>query len=588
VTGVVVGVVVVGEPMNNPQVILFSGTSHDIYWYNRTCGPYKLATYLRQHGFTVQVIPNCTALTRSGYQQVFRKYASPNLLWIGFTTNWLSGRRDDNYYEAWWNSNQLLIDAPLSGWYFTDHDDRDTVYKCIYDEKMFDDIWQTARSYSPTCQLLFGGSQLNRNEYFVPKHLHPRAAYIKNNAESAVLEITRRLKNYNEDKQSDKSGQRIRLQPSEQAQAKIMRKYRKLNSPVAEELPVNIVINNAPAGLEEVNLQYLFNNLPSNDYYDYNNFKKSFIEYQDTDYVNTNEWLPIEIARGCAFKCKFCNYDMKGVTNNYVDANYLREKIIELYETYGTTKFVIMDDLYNDNYDKVRDLHENCWSKLPFKPELAGYLRLDLLWHHPEQAEMLRADGWRACSVGIETLHDQAGKRVGKGLGKKRIFETLEMLKEIWQDEVLIHAFFIAGLPNEPLSSLEETFEWTKSTDLIHAVIWHWLELENIDIMPTTVDKISIIGKDHKKYGYTFVNNTSWVNNTGISLEQAKEFNQRANTAKMNTYFTLYADMRALGMSHEEIMTANKNVDYKKYLYWENNSKQPASKDRLLKIISNV
>ena len=270
-----------------------------------------------------------------------------------------------------------------------------------------------------------------------------------------------------------------------------------------------------------------------------------------------------------------------------VDANLLRENLIKQYEQFGTTKFVIMDDLYNDNYDKVRDLHENCWSKLPFKPELAGYLRLDLLWRHPEQAEMLRADGWRACSVGIETLHDKAGKSVGKGLGKKRILETLEMLKEVWQDEVLIHAFFIAGLPHEPIESLEETYKWTQSTDLIHAVIWHWLELENIQTMPKVVDKISIIGKDHKKYGYTFLNNSDWVSNNGVTLDQAKEFNRRANTAKMNTYFTLYADMRALGMSHNEIMTANKNVDFMSYVNWENNIKQPASRDRLLKIITN-
>lgn len=517
------------ELMNKPHVILFAGTAHDIYWYNRTCGPYKLATYLRQHGFCVQVIPNCTALTRDGYLQVFKKYASEHLLWIGFTTNWLSGVRDQHYYDAWWTSNQLLIDAPINSWYYTDHDERQKIYGCIYTTEMFDDIWATAKSYNSQCHLLFGGSQLNRNEYFVPEKLHPYAVYIRNNAESAVLEITKRFSqgNYNTD------------------------------------------------------------NLPSNDHYDYNEFRQSFAEYQPSDYIDPNEWLPIEVARGCAFKCAFCNYDMKGVTNNYIDANYLREKIIKLNEQYGVTKFVIMDDLYNDNHDKVKDLHENCWSQLPFKPELAGYLRLDLLWNHPERAEMLLADGWRACSVGIETLHDQAGRSVGKGLGKKRILETLEMLKGIWKDEVLIHAFFIAGLPYEPLSSLEETYEWTQSTDLIHAVIWHWLELENLKTMPKEVDKISIIGQNHKKYGYTFeeFEDTNWINNSGVTLEQAKEFNKRANTAKMNTYFTLYADMRALGNSHTDIMTINKNLDFMSYLKWENSRKQPASKQRLLNII---
>ena len=65
-----------------PHVIIFVGTTHDIHWYNRPSGAYKLATYLRQNGFRVQVIINCTSLTRAGYQQVFDTYVSEDLLWI--------------------------------------------------------------------------------------------------------------------------------------------------------------------------------------------------------------------------------------------------------------------------------------------------------------------------------------------------------------------------------------------------------------------------------------------------------------------------------------------------------------------------
>ena len=119
--------------------------------------------------------------------------------------------------------------------------------------------------------------------------------------------------------------------------------------------------------------------LSTNEEYDYNGFKTSFIEYNKNDHVTPNEWLPIEISRGCAFKCKFCNYDMKDTRDNYVDAKTLKENLIRQFEKWGTTKFTIMDDLYNDNYDKVKDLYENCWSQLPFKPELGGYLRLDLV-----------------------------------------------------------------------------------------------------------------------------------------------------------------------------------------------------------------
>lgn len=506
------------------------GTTHDIYWYNRPAGAYKLATYLRQHGFTVQVIINCTALTKQGYQQVFDTYGSDRLLWVGFTTNWLAGIKKRKYYEQWTTSKELIIIDTLDEWYYTTTTDKAVAYSCVYTPAMLNTIWAITKSHNSNCQLVFGGSQLNRNEYFTANHLVPDAVYIKNNAESSALEITQRYLSGN----------------------------------------------------------YDTSNLPSNDHYDYNDFKHSFIEYQDSDYIDSDEWLPIEVSRGCAFKCAFCNYEMKGVTNNYVDANFLREEIIKMWKKHGTTKFVIMDDLYNDNYDKVKDLHDNCWSKLPFQPELAGYLRLDLLWRNPEMAEMLRADGWRAGSFGIETLHDKAGKKVGKGLGKARILETLEMLKEIWHGEVLIHAFFIAGLPLEPMSSLEETYEWTTKTDLFHAVIWHWLELENIKAVPATVDKTSIISKDLKKYGYTFINDNSWVNESGVSLEQAKEFNKKANTAKLNTFFTLYADLRASGRSHEQILSMCKTSDYETYIAWELRVKRPASIRRLIKIITNL
>lgn len=558
-----------------PEVILFQGTSHDPYWYNRAAGPYKLATYLRTVSCATQVIPNCTALTRRGYEQVFQKYASENLVWFGFTTNWLAGRRSKNYYEQWWDSEELVIDTVMEQWFHVEIDQREEVYSCIYDQEMFYEILDLAKSYNPDCQIVMGGSQLNRNEYFHPEILMPDAHYIRGNAELPVAQMHRR--------------------------------FRKKNFTIID--------------------------LPSNDEYDYNGFKTSFIKYNETDHVTENEWLPIEIARGCAFKCKFCNYDMKDTRDNYVDAKTLKENLIEQYEKWGTTKFTIMDDLYNDNYDKVKDLYENCWSQLPFKPELGGYLRLDLLWKRPDQAQMLLDSGFRCGSFGIETLNDKAGKAVGKGLGRERIIETLEMLKEIWGLDLLIHAFFIAGLPYEDQQSLLDTVEWTKETNLIHSTIWHWLELENIELLPpdTNVDKISVLGKDPEKYGYTFapdrdlesrdsdvrkksskkiieivkydntkkmeeswkkieveetMYHTNWTNNVGVGLDFCKHINKIGNGQRLNTYFTVYGDKRATGQTHKQIMLETINNMQIQHLIWENEIKKPATIERLLKIIT--
>ena len=559
-----------------PEVILFQGTSHDPYWYNRAAGPYKLATYLEKYASCqAQVIPNCTALTRQGFEQVFQKYGSENLVWFGFTTNWLAGRRSKDYYYQWWNSGDLIIDTVMEQWFHTEIDQREEVYSCIYDQEMFYEILDMAKSYNPDCQIVMGGSQLNRNEYFHPEILMPDAHYIKGNAELPVAQMHRR--------------------------------FRKKN--------------------------FSLEGLTSNEEFDFGEFKTSFIEYKDTDHITANEWLPIEIARGCAFKCKFCNYDMKNTRNNYVDAKTLKENLIRQYEKWGTTKFTIMDDLYNDNYDKVKDLYENCWSQLPFKPELGGYLRLDLLWKRPDQAKLLRDSGFRCGSFGIETLHDKAGKAVGKGLGKKRIIKTLKMLRKHWKLDVLIHAFFIAGLPYEDEQSLLDTVEWTKETNLIHGTIWHWLELENIELLPpdTNVDKISVIGQDPEKYGYTFqpdrdleamnsevrqkstkkiidiVNyddtlkmeekwkkdeiqenmyHTNWHNNVGVNLEFCKYINKIGNSQKLNTYFTMYADKRALGQTHKQILLETVNNMGERHLIWENEVKKPATIERLLKIIT--
>ena len=81
-------------------------------------------------------------------------------------------------------------------------------------------------------------------------------------------------------------------------------------------------------------------------------------------------------------------------------------------------------------------------------------MRLDMLWADPDSAEIIRDSGCKFAQFGIETLHNVAGRKVGKGLGRDRILETLERLKPLWKDDVLVSAGFIAGLPFEPIESI--------------------------------------------------------------------------------------------------------------------------------------
>mgnify|MGYP003348183551 CR=1 FL=1 len=46
--------------------------------------------------------------------------------------------------------------------------------------------------------------------------------------------------------------------------------------------------------------------------YAFNDFNQTINPYRDDDCIQHGEGLPIELARGCIFKCKFCNLDCYG------------------------------------------------------------------------------------------------------------------------------------------------------------------------------------------------------------------------------------------------------------------------------------
>lgn len=291
----------------------------------------------------------------------------------------------------------------------------------------------------------------------------------------------------------------------------------------------------------------------NNDNYDNIDFTNRQYIWTPDDQIDSSDWLPLEVSRGCFFNCAFCNYDRKS-TLSYRDPTKLREELIKNYEMFGVTKYVIMDDLYNDSKEKVRTLYDKVWSKLPFQPEWTSYMRLDMIYADPESAEFIKNSGARLGSFGIETLNDKAGKRVGKGLGKTRILETLSNLKKVWGDDTLIMAYFIMGLPGEPEESMLETIKWLDTTTDLYsysaAPMW---------ITPPAHNHIALkqhpISLDNKKYGITWVGNNNWQNEEGVTFDRAKEIAAMI-TSKENRNpisFAEYGEFRQMGFSHYDI-----------------------------------
>jgi radical SAM superfamily enzyme YgiQ (UPF0313 family) len=229
--------------------------------------------------------------------------------------------------------------------------------------------------------------------------------------------------------------------------------------------------------------------------YDLTNLKTG---YTPNDFIQKNEMLTLETSRGCIFKCSFCNFPFTGKKKN----EYIREKedvkaeIIENYEKYGTTRYLITDDTFNDNEYKVDMMYEIS-QEIDFKLNFMCYARIDLLHAKQDQLKKVVAFGMKGMNFGLETLKESTSKLVGKGFGGQRLKNYLMEIREQYP-ELHITASFICGLPDETLAEFRENFQWMIDNKAADA-----LALFNLAIhKDNSVNNISIFSKNWKSYGY--------------------------------------------------------------------------------------
>ena len=223
-----------------------------------------------------------------------------------------------------------------------------------------------------------------------------------------------------------------------------------------------------------------------------------------------NEGLPIELARGCIFKCKFCTYPLLGKQKGtYLrDPECIKDELIKMWESTGTTSYYFSDDTFNDDNDKIEALHR-VFTSLPFKPKFSAYLRMDLINKFPHQADMLTEMGLVGTYFGIETLQPDSAKCIGKGLHPNKVKDRLHWLHEKWNKKVNIGAGFILGLPYDSTEYFEELYKWCSEPDNpLQQISFYPLYLFNRQKGGRLDAYTSEFSLNPEIYGYTFTNDT--------------------------------------------------------------------------------
>jgi len=244
------------------------------------------------------------------------------------------------------------------------------------------------------------------------------------------------------------------------------------------------------------------------------NIKRLDHKWADEDCILPGESLPIEIGRGCIFKCKFCAFPHIGKRKGeYLrEMQHIEEEMLDNYARFGTTNYYLVDDTFNDDPDKVRAFYD-LTQRLPFKINVGCFMRADLLEAHPETPELLAESGFVAAYFGVESFNEQAAKFVAKPWSHRSGQNYLQKLrKDIWKDQVSFRVSMIIGLPGDTRKDYIRWHRWFVENDIPNWS-WHPLLLERDTNAPWN----SEIDRNAEEYGYT------WVVENGQPMWKHKE-----------------------------------------------------------------
>lgn len=224
-------------------------------------------------------------------------------------------------------------------------------------------------------------------------------------------------------------------------------------------------------------------------------------KYEDRDFLEPWEWLTIEFSRGCIFKCKFCNFPVLGVKDDYSrSAEDFEIQIKDTYDRFGIKSYLVSDDTFNDRPSKLRKFADVV-KDLPFRPWFGGFIRADLIINREQDRHDLLDMNFIGHYYGIESLEHASAKAIGKGMKTEKILDGLIDVRKFFEqngtERYRGSMSIILGLPYDTVDTMRFTEDW---------LVKNW-QGQSFNVWPLILpkneyDTLSMLSLDYKKYGY--------------------------------------------------------------------------------------
>jgi hypothetical protein len=257
--------------------------------------------------------------------------------------------------------------------------------------------------------------------------------------------------------------------------------------------------------------------------------------FKEEDGFLSHQPLPIEISRGCIFKCAFCTHPFLGKKSyDYIrTAESIGSELKRNYDLFGTYRYMISDDTFNDSYEKLDIVKRAIEIAKLSKFEFVSYIRPELIITKPNMLSMLIDLGIKGGFIGLESMRKESRKVVGKGIAVDRVLEIAQTLNE---SGVKMHASLIAGLPGD---SEEEIHKWSDYLIENKSRLFRSWNFNALGMHRTAKGDApySLFEKNPKSYGYTTkelahnIRSLDWVHTSGMTAAKAQEISNNCNAS---------------------------------------------------------
>ena len=317
--------------------------------------------------------------------------------------------------------------------------------------------------------------------------------------------------------------------------------------------------------------------------------QNSTMSYTDEDCIQYGDQLGLETARGCIFKCAFCNFGLIGKEKGTYErsTSLIVDELKRNWEEHGVFRYWVMDDTFNDTNYKLEAVAE-AKEKSGVPLDLTVFLRLDLQ-HRLKQTEMIKECGIKSIYYGIETLNPESAIAIGKGWHPDEQMAFVRELKEQhYHDNIKTFTTFIWGLPEDTKESVLSDyqrlldFEYNKFDHVfMNFLFMRDPESYKLQTLETDAPTGSAIDGNPESFGYTFgafdelrkhsqlLNSIrSWTNKHGLRLgnvaKLAHKFNVEFNRKKG------WQERYSSSPPHRILASAKPNNNFDDYIqgYW--------------------